>query len=129
MKKYSKNEKQEIINKVINLFMNEWDDDSSRHECGIEYELPNGKIIEIEVYDENEGCGCVEDGKYFMKIDLHDPREDYMTWRYNSEFIVGRYYITNDFEGYNDWKCDNSIKTYIRSGINKIFKGLETEKD
>jgi hypothetical protein len=120
---FNKTEKKEIINDVINLFMNEWKDEYSRHEIYIEYKLKNRQIIEIRIdspvsYDDNE---------YIMTIDLHNPAPNAMTWRYNMEFTVGRMYNTYD-DGYVNWNCDNTIIRYIKTGINNIFRGLLTEK-
>lgn len=124
MKKIKRNEKSEIINNMINKFMNEWGDEFSRHEMYAEYKLENGKIIEIETY----GSEDYTDKNYYMRIDLHDPRKDHMTWRYDSEFVIGRYWA-DDYDGGEIWKCDNTIKRYIKNALNKIFKGMETEKD
>lgn len=127
MKKFSRIEKLEIIDNVINKFMHEWDEEFwNRHEMCVEYKLANGKIIEIETY----GSEDYSDKNYYMTIDLHDPREGYMTWRYESEFVIGKYWIDEYYgEGDNNWKCDNTIKRYIKNALNKIFKGMETEKD
>ena len=126
MKKFSRIEKNEIINNVINKFMREWEDEYFRHEIFVEYRLENGKIIEIETSDAVD----YTDKNYYMRIDLHDPRKGHMTWRYDSEFAIGRYWI-DEYSGDGDvtWKCDNTIKQYIKRGMNKIFNGMETEKD
>ena len=126
MEKFNRNEKNEIINNVINKFMCEWEDEFERHEMSVEYKLKNGKIIEIETYESVD----YNDKNYYMRIDLHDPRKGHMTWRYDSVFTIGRYWI-NEYSGDGDknWKCDNTINRYIKSALNKIFKGMETEKD
>ena len=122
---YNRIEKKEITNNVINKFMNEWEGDMwSRYEMNVEYKLNNGKIIEIGTYDNED----YSDKNYYMTIDLHDPREDHMTWRYESEFIIGRYWVS-DYDGDNIWKCDNTIKSYIKKALNKIFKGMAHEED
>lgn len=125
MKRFDKVEKQEIINKVINKFMKEWDEYYNRHEMNVEYKLKNGKIIEIGTY----GSEDWDDKGYYMTINLHDPRKSAMTWRYDSEFKIGHWWCNEYGDGDNVWKCDNTIKGYIKTGLNKIFKGIENEKD
>lgn len=127
MEKYNRLEKTEIINKVTNLFMKEWSSNYLRYELCIEYKMPNGKIIEIETYDNEDSyydAHGVGRGTYGMTIYIHDHAND--KYDYESQYIIGRWWSYD----YGDivWKCDNTIKNYIRNGLNNIFRGLATEK-
>ena len=111
MKTYTNTEKREIINKVINKFMKVWEDEYERHEIYEEYKICGDKKINIEVYD----SGDYTDRNYYMNIHVYDKKNSY-----TEKFVVGRWWF-NEYDGGSNWKCDNTIKSFIKNMIKKIL--------
>lgn len=132
MNKFTKIQKEEIINNVINGFWKE--NKRLEHDTYFEYDMADGRQIQIEIYDGNENdpidTWYGQKGFYYMKIDLYN-KDDYRGYGYNKEeYKVGYWWIELD-QGYGDinWVKDTTINNFIKKGIKNILKGIEKETE